>query len=309
MKRKKSIILLSALLSCSLLISCGNISETSDKSSSESGTATEAAQSGKEPESIEHIDNSSQVFETCCNEMDSLIKNYPFECEVLVYSLDKGNIYSHNIEKMMYSASTVKLTYVYYCCTQIEKGWHTLDDTFEYTEQFYSDGSGAIQYMDYGTKLTLQQLLSYTMFYSDNIGYNMLISIFGTDGYNQLMQEMGYSMRISYDNYYTELNAQILKDFMLMVYEKRNDGLSWQVVWNALISSTDSIMKKEIGYLGDMAVKCGTIEGIYHEVCFLDTDHPYIIAVMTETNLVDKGDENLFRSIAKCANSMIESLQ
>lgn len=310
MKIKKSFLALAIMLSVALLCAC-----SSEQSSPKNRTTTKTEkvassvkekQKKKEPE---HIKLDNQDFNKACKKMDKLIADYPFTSEVLVYSLDKGNIYYHNIDELMYSASTVKLTYVYYCCTEIEKGNHTLDETYEYTENYYSDGSGAIQYMDFGTMLSLQEIINYTMLYSDNIGYNMLVSIFGPDGYNQLMSEMGYGMQISYQNYYTQLNAQVLKDFMLKVYEKRNDDFCWQVVWNALIWSTDSIMKKEIGNLGDMAVKCGTVEGIYHEVVFLDTDSPYIIAVLTKTNLVDEGDEELFRSIAKCANEMIEAIK
>lgn len=322
MKLTKTLLILSALTFCFILISCGNNSKNSDSLQLESAVehssvytdypTTEelkktVSDSSNETD-IKKTDN-SQKFNEYCQKMQSIVDDYPFDCSVIVYSMDNGEIFSHNTNEKMYAASTIKLAYAYFCCTQIENGVHSLEETITYTPEVYSDGSGEIQYMHYGTQLSVKQLLEYTMKYSDNVGYNMLIRIFGTDGFNRMMQDWGYDIHITFLNGYDSVTAEMLKDFMLKMVSKKSDGESWKIVWNALNNSTDSIIRPEISSVGDIAVKFGTVEFIYHEVCYIDSDSPYILVVMTITDKVDEGDEKLFKSIAKCADNMINVLK
>lgn len=317
MKLSKLTLVLSALTACSLLISCENSSQTPTLTKNESRTdpssvytdylAADSPDKALNSSSLDNAvskNNNSLQLEDYHEKMQSIIDSYPFDCSVIVHSIDKGDIFTYNTKEKMYAASTIKLAYAYFCCTQIENGVHSLDETMIYSPEVYSDGSGEIQYMPYGTKLSVKQLLEYTMKYSDNVGYNMLIRLFGTDGFNRMMQDWGYDINITFRDGYDSVTAEMLKDFMLKLLNKKSDGESWKIVWNALNNSTDSIIREEINSAGDIAVKYGTVEFIYHEVCYIASDSPYILVVMTITDKVDEGDEKLFKSIANCANEM-----
>lgn len=53
------------------------------------------------------------------------------------------------------------------------------------------------------------------------------------------------------------------------------------------------------------AVKYGETLGFYNEVCYIDSDSPYVLVIMSKTNNNNEkinGDRELFRAIARCAD-------
>ncbi len=249
----------------------------------------------------------TDTYESLCSEMDKLIADYPYECAVLLESPEKGRLYSHNSDKFMPGASTIKLPYVYYCCLETEKGTHSLDETVVYLPKHKTGGAGVIKNCAYGTEWSIRTLLDYTVRYSDNVAYYMLISVFGKEGFNKMIKEWGYSISLGRTNY-PNLSSGFLSCSMLRFYEKASssDNECWQTVLAGLLESEGSQVRKEISSC-DVSVKYGMTHGYYNEVCFIDSPSPYVLVIMSKTNSKGEyrdGDEAFFRSVARCADKI-----
>lgn len=221
---------------------------------------------------------------TSSSTLDSVVKNYPYNSSVILYCMDGKTLYSNDPNRVYYGASMIKLPYVYYCCTQLEKGVHSLDETVTYTADQYMGGSGVIIYRGVGQTYTIEQLIDYSLRYSDNVAHCMLVRLFGIEGFNQMMADWGYDSVDLYSySYFTDLTP----DFILTAMKKMqamstNKGRAWQAAWKALIGSEGLRIKN---YFSNEAVagKYGLYSGVYHEACYFGGKEPYILVVMTQT--------------------------
>ena len=254
--------------------------------------------SGKRPRA------KSGDYEKYCYGMKKVIENYSHDCEILIYSPEYGRLFSHNTKKYVMGASTIKLPYVYYCCTQIEQGKHSLDEKVVYKEEHYYGGMGKVQYSEFGSEWTIRTLIDYTLRYSDNAAYFMLMSVFGKDGFNEMVKEWGYSSQLGVRNY-PDVNAEFMKTAMLKMKKRSSDGECWSIAWNALLKSVQVEARKELKGR-DVAIKCGTTNGYYHEVCYVDGEIPYVLIIMTEVDGKTK-DEAFVRNIANIADNIVWS--
>ncbi|MDE6592567.1 MAG: class A beta-lactamase-related serine hydrolase [Oscillospiraceae bacterium] len=249
----------------------------------------------------------TDTYESLCGEMDKIIADYPYECAVLLYSPQEGSLYSHNADRYMPGGSTVKLPYAYYCCLEMEKGNHSLDEMIVYRPKHKADGAGVIRNYAYGTKWSIRTLLDYSMRYSDNTAYYMLISVFGKEGFNKMADSRGYKVRLGRTNY-PNVDSEFLSTSMLRLHEKviSSDNDCWQTVWTGLLESEYSEVRKEINCC-DTAVKFGLLREYYSEVCYIDSPSPYVLIIMSKTNNSGEhrdGDEKFFRSVARCADKI-----
>lgn len=239
-------------------------------------------------------------------EMESIVKAFPRECSVLVYSIDGTVLYSYNADKKMSGASLIKLSYIYYCCKQLDKGVHSLDKTMTFTaSRWYHDGSGIINYSGDNKQYTVRQLIDYALRYSDNVAYDMLLYLFGIDGYNKMIRDWGYDVQLTDLIHFPEMNADFVKTSFIKMQKMSNTGESWKIAWNALNNSTDCYIRDAIGVSNDIAVKYGNVSRYYHEACYVDGKYPYIVVVMSGTvRYIPTVD--LVQQVGDCARRLAE---
>ena len=239
-------------------------------------------------------------------QMNNLVNGYSKTSAVLVYSLEDGVLYTWHKNVEILGASLIKLPYAYYACTQLEAGVHSLDETMTYTSSWYHGGSGIICKNGYGKSYTIRQLLDYAMRYSDNVAYDMLVYLFGTEGFNSMVQEWGYSVAISTPSpRFPPVTADFMRTAMQKVYENRNSGECWEAVWDGLCNSTTSYVRPVLA--GTTAVKYGNVSTVWHETCFVDGDYPYIVVIMTT---ISDGNPNVtfIQNAAKAAGQIVYRL-
>lgn len=244
-------------------------------------------------------------FRTCAadpiSQMNNLVNNYPRDCEVLLCAEDGRTLYTYHAKNLMYSASVIKLSYAVYACKQISQGVHSLDETMTYNSDFYTGGTGIIQYQPYGTKYTIRQLLDYSLRYSDNIAYFMLVSLFGKEGFNDMVSEWGYDISIKTGSSFTDVNAAFMRTSMMKMHSYKDDGECWQVCWKALSESETALIRDAVG--GDVAVKYGIYDVVYHEVSYVESDTPYILVIMTNIPSYTP-DKTFVKNVAVCADNI-----
>ncbi|MBR5370820.1 MAG: serine hydrolase [Oscillospiraceae bacterium] len=237
--------------------------------------------------------------------MNELVKKYSKSCAVMLYSMDGTELYSYRPDVLISGASLIKLPYCIYVCQQIEKGERSLTDTLKYTSKFYHGGSGIIRKNGYNKTYTISQLIDYTLRYSDNVGYDMLVYLFGTKGFNDMVKSWGYSISISAYTRFPAVSANFMKTAMEKMQAHSADGNSWKTAWAALNGSSVSRVREQIGTKnGEIAVKYGSISAQYHETCYIAGDTPYILVILSPAKSY-KPDVTFVKNIAKTAVKIV----
>lgn len=239
--------------------------------------------------------------------LDQAVRAYPNTCSVLLKTAEGETLYYYKPATQIFGASLIKLPYAVYACQQLSAGVHSLDDTMTYTEDWFHDGTGIIRKRDFGESYTIRELLDYSLRYSDNVAYDMLVSLFGVNGFNQMVSGWGYSVRIATPSpRFPAVTSTFMYTSMREMYLHRNDGECWSVCWDALLNSTDIKMRSVLSD-GDVAVKYGWVEErVYHETCFVDGKVPYILTVMTAIK-TEEPDTAFMGQIAGCVRDVMDA--
>lgn len=241
------------------------------------------------------------------NEMDAIIADYGKATSVLLWSMDGTTLYSHAPDKLFSGASLIKLPYCYYVCAQLENGVRSLAETITYTQKWYHGGSGIIRNRGYGVDYTIEQLLDYALRYSDNVAYDMLVYLFGIEGFNAMIDRWGYSVRIAQTSpRFPAMSAEFMRESMRRMVIRSDDGGAWTIAWDALCGSEATYVR---GILGDphtpVAVKYGNVASVWHEACYIGGDCPYILIIMS-TAVNYQPNISYLESVAACAGRINE---
>ncbi len=246
-------------------------------------------------------------------DMDKLTRSYESECAVMVFSEKNGVLYSYRSGQLLAGAGLIRLPYAYYLCTKIESGAYSLNATITYTEDWLrgkspeQTGAGVIKNDELGTKYTLAQLLDYFLRYSDNIAFDMLITTFGIDDFNEMLNAWGTDVTVTMANLFPSVTADFMQMCIQNLHRKVNTGESWNIVWDALLNSEQSYVRDALG--GTVVAKYGYIVSenfrTYNEVCYCDNIQPYILVIMANqaTSAIDKG---FIQDVAVCADNLID---
>ena len=218
------------------------------------------------------------------SDMDEFVRNYENFCEVHIRTMDGEELYSHNADTPLFSASLIKLPYAVFVCRELSAGKRSLDDTFVYTSDWWHKGTGIIRHGEDGTEYTIRDLLDYMLRYSDNVAYDVLVYYFGTEGFNSMMKEWGYDVRLGTPSpRWPDITALYMYDSMKKMALHSSDGEAWAVAWDALCGSTDIVSRPVLSDgENDVAVKYGQYQYVYHECCYVDGEVPCIFTVFTK---------------------------
>ena len=218
------------------------------------------------------------------SDMDEFVRNYENFCEVHIRTMDGEELYSYNADVPLFCASLIKLPYAVFVCQELSAGKRSLDDTFVYTSDWWHKGTGIIRHGEDGTEYTIRDLLDYMLRYSDNVAYDVLVYYFGTEGFNSMMKDWGYDVRLGTPSpRWPDITALYMYDSMKETALHSSDGEAWAVAWDALCGSTDIVSRPVLSDgENDVAVKYGQYQYVYHECCYVDGEVPYIFTVFTK---------------------------
>ena len=241
------------------------------------------------------------------DEMAALIQNYGRKCAVVVYSMDGTTLYSYKPDSIMSGASLIKLPYCYYACTQLENGVHSVDETVTYTKSWYHGGSGIIRHNGYNVDYTIEQLIDYALRYSDNVAYDMLFSLFGINGFNAMVDSWGYDIHVADPSpHFPGVTANFMCESMRRMQERSRDGGIWETAWTALCESTATYVRPVLGNAATpVAVKYGNISTVWHEACYVDCEHPYILIILSSATSMQP-DVTFLQNVAACSKKINE---
>ena len=204
------------------------------------------------------------------------------------YSFGEGE------DNEIYAASVTKLPAVLYAYKQADEGKLDLNKELTYLGKYKTGGSGIIQNDSVGTKYKLSTVLEYTIRYSDNIGYAMLLDeLGGRNKVKEYWESLGYE--IHYSDNFGNLSPELGNGYIKEVYKYYLTGKE-----NAKKLVQDMKNSNNLEYVksGDIEVahKYGEFVeggGYYNDVSLNFTEHPFALSITSTLGLTDKM-KNLF---------------
>lgn len=202
--------------------------------------------------------------------------------DVSIYLETVDNTFSYSFygDELKRTASSIKLPFIAYVMTLADKGEISLDTVLTYQQHNWLDGTGIIQFAEFGTQYTIKQLAEMTIFYSDNVAYLMLLDYVGEANFIQFLKELDPN---SPDNRVFS-SAKILTEAMEYIYVTKDKSQNMMLLYNWLQESSfdDGV---SIGLPGvDVAHKTGWMPmyTVSNDISFvMDEDQPYFLTIMT----------------------------
>ena len=124
-------------------------------------------------------------------------------------NLTSGQAFGLNDKESFTAASTIKLPVNLYLYKLAAEKKINLNQLLTYTEDFYEEGTGSIQYDEFGTEYSLKELSMQSIIISDNVAINMLIGSLGFENIKAYMEN------IIKHEYVIETNQSTPKDMAL----------------------------------------------------------------------------------------------
>ncbi len=154
-------------------------------------------------------------------------------------------------------------------------------------DTMFQDGSGEIQNMENGVKMTYRDLVEYALVYSDNIAFSELRRVFGYATYYELAEELQIDGR---KYAFMELSAEDCGKFLTEFYRYFETETEYALMMKeCMIRSLHTVMIVNPLYGTPVAHKYGWDTEAYHDMGIVLGEHPYLLVIMT--NLEQGGSE------------------
>ncbi|MEA4889269.1 MAG: serine hydrolase [Clostridiaceae bacterium] len=231
---------------------------------------------------------------------------------IFYQSLTGGETWAYQEEEPFVAASSIKLGINTYLYTKIASGEISPDEILAYDNRAYptgdyEGGTGTIQSMANGTKMTVRETSGLSIRISDNCGTNMVIRrLGGIDAINpwlsQISGKVDYRKEVSYTNYAGQAkNGRHRTCALDLGLQAVNLYRLWQADPDHYQPLVDDLCQTEFdfgiqkGIPADIRVahKIGT-NGTYsaeNDVGIVFTSEPFVLCVMTEMASAAKAHE------------------
>jgi beta-lactamase class A len=123
--------------------------------------------------------------------LEQLTASYRGKVALYAKDLATGESVALDADRPVQTASVIKLPLMLQAFEQVKAGKLKLNQTLVLTKDNQVEGSGVLQFMDPGLKLTLKDTITLMMILSDNTATNMVIDAVGLKPTNEMLAGMG----------------------------------------------------------------------------------------------------------------------
>ncbi|AXI10617.1 serine hydrolase [Oceanobacillus sp. 143] len=225
--------------------------------------------------------------EQLSHNIERIIKQSSGKWGIAIEELGTNKSWGINEEELFYAASIIKVPIMIAVFAAYENERLSLSDVLELKIEEMVGGSGVLQYLAPGTRLTINDLITLMIIQSDNTATNMLINLIGKENIQQTMKNIGMQKSKFYNKLmtvpanlqgYNEITAQDLT----MILKKLAAG---KIVSMHACGRMIEIMKKQqltdclpaklpqtdsniIGNIPEwqLANKTGFVSGVRHDI-------------------------------------------
>lgn len=308
MKRSICFFLVTALL-CMLFSGCGDHGNTMNTTTAFT-TITTTAPSTTVTTTTTTIPTTVPTFpgneefrltDSQVQELDTLISAYEGNVSVLYFDVGSGYQYQYNNTQKYVAASIIKAPFCLYVLQMAERGETDLEETMEYTEDFYTTGTGIIKKEPYGTVYTKKTLVEYALRYSDNIAFKMLRTAYPPEGFREYAKTIGIQdvngiKNVSSSNITADDALTYMKEIYKYLMTKSENAVFMEdnmlKTVNPLIRASYPIVRKY-----------GWMKNAFHDIAIIQAPRPYILIILSNHGDGTKEDKKMFEVISKKVES------
>ncbi len=250
---------------------------------------------------------------TLDEQVRAAVSEFKGKVSLFAKNLDTGATYDFGGDNRVRTASTIKVTVMIEAFAHVTEGKAKWSDTVVLTDAKKVQGSGVLQELSDGLRLTLRDAVNLMMVVSDNTATNLVLDVLTTDAVNARMEQLGLKQ--------TKLLRKVgsggtskagldpeLKPFglgvttpreMVMIVEKLERG---EVVSKEASKEMIALMKREQSHDGigrtlngvDMATKSGALDRLRSNVGIIYSKRGRIAMAITcdDMDEIDWTDDN-----------------
>ncbi len=223
--------------------------------------------------------------------------NY-YDISLSYCDLETGFKIMLNPDRHYYSASVIKAPYMLYIYNLALDGKADLNQKLTYTEKYKKSGTGVLKDMEYGTELTVDELMKHCLEESDNSAFAMLKELFPEEGYEEFAASLGVHEEDS-----RVRSGQICCESALIFSRAIYDFIEADNAYSEKLFEymTHSRNAMILGGGGSEVVrKYGWYEGFFHDMAIIYGEKRYLLTIMTNLDMleIDKREYGLFGELS-----------
>lgn len=126
------------------------------------------------------------------SDLEKIFRKLPGKIGFYYKNLITGECYAYQAGERMMAASVIKLFIMAAAFAKIERGQLDAEELLSMKKADYVPSCGAIAYMHEGLQVTLMDLITLMIIFSDNTATNVLIDHLGMESIQEEIQALGY---------------------------------------------------------------------------------------------------------------------
>jgi beta-lactamase class A len=124
-------------------------------------------------------------------QLDQLVEHFSGELSLYVKNLTSGEIIERNADRVVPTASCIKIFILLELMRRVANGELTLQQTIPVLAEQQVGGSGVLKDLTAGLQLSLRDVATLMITLSDNTATNMLINLLGIEAINNMIRGLG----------------------------------------------------------------------------------------------------------------------
>lgn len=219
------------------------------------------------------------------NELYEALDSFPGRISVIAKSLNgKKELVFHD-EYRYDSECLSKFAHEYALCMYMEENNISKDYSLVYDWRHYQPGSGEIQYYDFGTYFTLEELITYSLSISDNCAYEILREEYGQEYKNSVMEKIGCKSLISEEPWYENTDPWDWERLLESAYGYMTGGSRYaSLLKKACTDTPDDNLNEGMKYSYSHKVGDSFDGQTANDICIVWADTPYFLVVLTRSD-------------------------
>ena len=130
--------------------------------------------------------------QTLDDQVKPIVASFKGKVSLFAKNLDTGETYGMNPDERVRTASTIKIAVMIEAFARVADGKAKWTDEVVLTKEKKVSGSGILNELSDGLRLTLRDAVNLMMILSDNTATNLVLDVLTTDAVNARMESLGF---------------------------------------------------------------------------------------------------------------------
>ncbi|HEV8202642.1 MAG TPA: serine hydrolase [Pyrinomonadaceae bacterium] len=134
----------------------------------------------------------AQTQQSLDDQVKPIVASFKGKVSLFAKNLDTGETYALNPDERVRTASTIKIAVMIEAFARVNEGKAKWTDEVVLTKEKKVSGSGILNELSDGLRLTLRDAVNLMMMLSDNTATNLVLDVLTTDAVNARMESLGF---------------------------------------------------------------------------------------------------------------------